>query len=391
MRKKALFIFYYYSKGYAAGIQNERLISGLEYYPFDYEIIYRYSRNTSIQKALQISSPQLEFLNKIINFLIPGVIPIIRLDEILWTLIVILRIRRSPDEYNFIHIASSPFFIQLIGNYFKARKKIKWVVQLLDPVSDNFFINTKPASRYLLSWLEKVVINKSDLVITNNQRLGNKLKYRYQEVIDKLFIIPPVTDKNLRGTSKRNKDITIIHSGGIYGYRTLDYLIKSLRLFNDKYKLSDALEIQLIGNCSEGEREKVKNNQLENQIKFVDYLERAELNMRLAKADAFLVIDALNYEGIFFPTKLCEYFSLNKIIFAITPRESITSDIITESKHLCFSNNEEEKFADALFNLVKDRNCYNQFDKNYFRKYSHDIVALDYLSAIDSLELKIGN
>lgn len=391
MGRKTLFIFYYYGEGYAAGIQNSRLINGLESYHLNYEIIYRYSKDNNIPRAKQVSVPKYEGLNKIINIIFPGIIPIVRLDEILWTIVVILKIRRRYREFSSIHITSSPFFVQLIGNYFRTRRKIKWIVQLLDPVSDNYYINTPQTSKYILNKLEKKVIKRADLVITNNQRLDAIIKNRYYDEKDKLVIIPPVTDDSIVEAETRNEKLTIVHSGTIYGLRTLDYLINSLKIYNTKYKNTDAFEIELIGNCSQKEMDKVRKNNLDNQIKIIEHLEKRELYLRFGKADGFLVIDALNHEGIFFPTKLCEYFSQKRIILAITAKESVTADLIREARHLYFTNGEEEKFADSLFNLIKDRNYYNHFDRDYFRKYLQISVAKKYLNTIGNIELNNRN
>ena len=80
----------------------------------------------------------------------------------------------------------------------------------------------------------------------------------------------------------------------------------------------------------------------------------SELHFFMGKADGLLLIDSLDCEGVFFPSKLCEYFSFQRIIFAITPKSGITSDLLTEAGHLFFSDGEEELLSDSLLNILKN-------------------------------------
>lgn len=385
MVHKTLFIFYYFGDGYAAGIQNYRFISGLENKNFEYKIIYRYSKALSIPGAMQVSAPKFAQLNRFVNFVFPGIISAVSLDEVLWAFIVSLKINRKYKDFDSIHIVSSPFFVQFIGSCFKAKGNRRWIAQLLDPVLDNVYLNERRITKFILGRIEKKVIEGADLIITNSKVLDTILKKRYENKKSKLVIIPPLTESRIVGSNLQNDRLTIIHAGNFYGHRTLDYLTNAMQMYNEKYGKINTLEIELIGNCSNREKEKVTGKNLEDQIKFVDYLDKNDLYFKLGKADAFLVIDAMNHDGIFFPTKLCEYFSFKKIILAITPKRGVTSDLLLEAGHLVFTEGDEEKLADSLFNLQKDRSYYNYFNIDFYKNFLPDTIAKYYMNALGTI------
>lgn len=384
---KTLFIFYYFGGGYAAGLQNERLIAGLERQKVNYEIIYRFSKGNANHKATRVDTPKFSRLNAILHRIHPGLISALKVDEIVWTIVVFFKIKNRCNEFDSIHITSSPFFVQLIGKYFKSKCRVKWVVQLLDPILDNYYHNNYRISRQILGMLERAIILKADLIITNSSRLGAILMNRYSLERSKLAIIPPITIYDTITSSITNEQLTIVHSGGIYGLRNLDYLIKAIKIHNDKYDRQESFKVELIGHCSEKETDKISSNKLEKQIKLIGYLKSEELYSKLACADVFLVIDAMNHEGVFFPTKLCEYFSFKKMIIGITPKEGVTADLLSEAKHKYFTPGEEEKLADFLNTLYQDRSYCNDFDRGFYRRYLPDTVVMNYLDAMACIGL----
>jgi glycosyltransferase involved in cell wall biosynthesis len=382
MEKKALYIFYYYGEGYAAGIQNKRFIKGIKHNHLNYDVIFRYSMSKNNEEARQIMAPELKILNKIISFFSPGLASVVKIDEVFWTLKVILKIKNEIKQIHFIHITSSPFFVQVIGLFFKFKKRTMWFAQLLDPISDNFYLNKRLISRYVLKSLEKIIVRNADLVLTNNCKLNSILLNRYHLEKIKFRNIPLVTDDSIVPTQKKNEIFTIVYSGGIYGHRNLNFLINSINIFNYKYGIEDSFIIEIIGNCEKNQKIKVSLKGLENKIRFYDYMSKDNLYLRLSKADAFLVIDSQDHDGVFFPSKLCEYFSFQKLILAITKENSITNEILKEAKHLCYFNGDEERFADELNCLIINKECYNNFDPEFYKNFLPDLVAKQYLDTI---------
>ena len=79
-------------------------------------------------------------------------------------------------------------------------------------------------------------------------------------------------------------------------------------------KLSDCFEMLLIGRIDDSIKEEIKQYDNENIIRIITPVSTTVLYEYYSKVDGFIVIDSLNVDNVFFPSKLCEYFSFNKIL-----------------------------------------------------------------------------
>lgn len=383
-----LFIFYYFNEGYASGIQNKRLseaVLSAAHNNIKYKIICRYSDNNTLDYTERVVVP-----NTLLNRLLLKILPkanAITLDEIYWTLKVIWKLRNISRNFDYIHIASSPYFIQLIGYILKWKNQIKWIAQLLDPISDNTYFNSYKPNLIILSKIEKLVTQKADLVLLNNTRMLTKLKSRYPKKEFKLKVLPQITCKIKYEKKITNMKITLYHAGNLYGLRSIDFVINSLNILKHKTEAFDLLELHFIGNYPEIEKNKIYKHGLHNTVFFRKPIPSSELYLLLSKADGLIMIDSLISEGIFFPSKLCEYFSFQKIIFAITPKESVTSDLLYRSGHFCFDIGKEELFANALAEIIKNPACYeNTFKKDLYLDYLPELIAEKYIKMLIDLK-----
>jgi hypothetical protein len=381
---KVLFVSYYYGEGYASGIQNKRLVESLLKKGIEINVVCRYSDHKSIGIIDKINSPNFNWFNFFQNKIFPGLSHVINIAEIFWIIKVIIFYKKRFKKYNFIHIASSPFLIQFIGSYAKKLYGCKWIVQLLDPVSDNNYINSSNYANVILKKLEKSVVSSSDLVLFNNNRLLSKFTARYITQCDKFKFLHHCTYESVHESSCRNKKFTIYHSGSLYAGRKIDFLVQSLVYLRNITNSLTELEICFVGNCSKENMDIVFLNKLEDIITFRNYISFDEMNKLLMCADALLTIDALGIECNFAPSKLCEYFSFQKPIFAITPNLGVTSDVLFNTGHQCFHEGEEFKLAIEFDRILSNRNNLNKnFNKNLYKSYLPENVSMEYLNFLN--------
>jgi len=380
---KILFISYYYGEGYAAGIQNKRLTDALTSHGIDSKVICRFCKISDNDNIYKINFPNWKKLNFLQYKLFPGLNGIITIDQIFWLLKVLFFLRKRFKEFEYIHIASSPFLIQLLGYYIKKRSKCKWVVQLLDPISDNNYMNTYKYGMKILKKIEKMTVKNADLILFNNNRLLKKFQERYCDYQSKFKTLLHVTDKNIITSDLRNKKVTLYHTGSLSALRKIDFLVKSLlKLRGISDKITE-LEIHFVGDCSIQDKNMVKQHKLENIILFSDYVTFNEMIALLSRADALIIIDSIGSEGVFAASKLCEYFSFQKPILAITPKEGVTSDILKSTGHLCFDVGDEELLANELAKMLFNRKWLDdKFNKSIFENYLPENIAKNYLQLI---------
>jgi hypothetical protein len=381
--RKTLFIMYYYGDGYAAGNQNRRLIDSIASKELDYNVICRYSSISDKAYIKKISTSKCWILNGILYKIFPGLNSVTSFDELFWIIKVLVYLRKKSKKYYYIHIVSSPFFIQLIGHFINTRKQTKWIVQLLDPITDNSYIKPSKLGSFCLNRIERFVARNSDLILFNNDRLLNRFKVRYPNLKDKFRLLLLITDSIIVSDNQKNEKITLFHGGSLYGLRKIDFLIAALnklKIITDKIRL---IEIHFLGNFPQHDRDLVMQNDLEKIVLFHKYMPFEQMSVLLGKADALIIIDALESEGIFTPSKLCEYFSFEKPIFAITPKESVTSDFLSGTGHLCFNEGEEDQLAVELSNLIKDRNYFDgKFNKHLYENHLPNRIAEKYIEML---------
>nr|WP_315217746.1 hypothetical protein [uncultured Flavobacterium sp.] len=383
--KKIIFISYYYDEGFASGIQNSRFVESLLSADLEVLVVYRFSNKNNIANSIQIESPKFLVLKSIFYKFFPKTAGVLSIDEFFWILKVILHLRKIANTYDVIHVVSFPFYIQFIGLYFKNFKKKKWVMQLLDPISDNNYVNTNNISNFLLNHIEKKIVGSADLVFLNNRRIQNILELRYPNMKSKFCMLPLLTDPKIKTSNSLFEKITLCHSGSLYGFRNIDFIVNSLCLIKDRILKEKKIEILFIGNCPPYEIKKVIDNDLSEIIIFIPYMPQINLYEYLSKSDGLLLIDSMAVEGVFTPSKLCEYFSFQKIIFAITPKESVVTDILEGTNHLCFNNGDEVLFSESILEIIENREKFsNSFNKNIYKEYLPDKIVKDYNLMINS-------
>lgn len=384
--KKILYISYFYGEGYASGIQNIRLVKALEAMNVNCDVICRFTKNTENERLIKIHFPDWKKLNTLQFKLFPGLNGIISFDQICWVFKVLFIMRKKLKDFDIIHISSSPFFIQLLGFFFVKCNNGKWIVQLLDPISDNNYINSSRYGFFLLRLIERFIVKNSNIILFNNKRMLSKYSERYPDSIHKYKMLFHVTNDGIITSDVKYTKITLYHIGSLSALRKIDFLVNTLNVLRTEIGQLNDFQFIFIGTCSLQDKELVKINNLENVIVFQDYMSFEEMNRKVCKADGLILIDALGSEGVFAASKLCEYFSFQKIIFAITPKEGVTKDILTETGHLCFDVGDEKKFALALKNLFLNRNFYvNKFNELIYQNYLPKRIAVEYENIIASI------
>ena len=162
--------------------------------------------------------------------------------------------------------------------------------------------------------------------------------------------MPHVYDETLykQKENKRGKKI-IIHTGNIYGLRTIKYLLKAIK----ESDLKD-LEFHFFGKVKKDEVDLIKKLDLDSIVKIYEQVGYFESIKKISDADILLVIDAPLKNSVFFPSKLADYIGAKKPIMAITPRDSTTTQILKEIN--CISLIADSKNKNEIKEMLKKVN-----------------------------------
>lgn len=396
--KSAINIFYFYAiPDNANGIQMRRFNDGLAGRVKVYTFFRVYDSSfKSRENEFGIKSPDLSFLDRVLYKLFPFLIEVFSFDKLIWSIYCVNRIKKEKLIFDYIHISSLPFILQWLGVYLKRKYKKKMVTQLLDPYYDNYlFLHSNNfISKKLRFLAEKEVFKISDCIVVNSNLLCDRIRARYLFCNDKVVSIPLCTDQAIvvdQYSKKTFHKVTLVYAGKLYLSRNLDEVVLMLDSLKKKVDdLENRFQILIVGNVPISEKENIRKNDCDKIIFFLDTMQKKNLFELLNQADGLLSIDSLLEDNIFFPSKLCEYFSLQKPIFAITPLISVTRSFLKDANHFSFSKNESILFSDVIVNLINDRCCYSEIiNKKYYRRFLPKSVGNSFCDTVVQTCLKI--
>lgn len=390
--KGIYFLYNYNPINNANAIQNQRFIEGIKNVDIDSIIITR--EGDSNNETIANSDKYSKKLNYFARHTIRQIAYFPDIEYYTWTKPTLRKVQKIVNfsEFDFIHTNSLPNSTHLIGAHLKKRYGLPWVAHFYEPWTDNYFMNYKYGFiKNLNLKYESVVAEQADIIIHTNQYLKEVWKNKYGEkVANKIKVLPLCTDEQISlkaGEKNHQKNkVTIIHAGGLYGERNLKLLIQALLILKEKIDLlEDYVEFKIIGTISPNDINKIKTEGLSGIFQILGKKPYAFVKESIESSDVLLVIEALQPDAnLFFPSKLCEYFSYNKPIIGLTSKESITRYHLSKANHSVFGPGEQIKLSSFLEELILKKNPIN-FDQNYFTNFLPSQIAIKYKLIIEEM------
>lgn len=240
---------------------------------------------------------------------------------------VIKLVKKKPD---IIYSRALPHGSTLLAKQLKKHYNVPWVMHLSDPWEDNPFITNPKQSE------EEACIMAANVVTLTSELAVQFYKKKYPVQHEKFMLMPNVYDDELKHRKSKtinNNCYTITHTGNFYGKRTPKVILQVLDAMRKKDSLKNIVVIFA------GEMDafsKVLFQEYKNDhIKIIGSVSLQESIKLQERSNILLVIDK-EYEApsdlITLPSKLVDYSSLAKPIFAITPKNSSTQKFIADYK-----------------------------------------------------------
>ena len=286
-----------------------------------------------------------------------------------------------------IHTVSFPCSSHLIGYELKKEFGLPWIAHFYDPWVDNPLRNIPNSKRVEDAQMESWVAEHADAIIHSNHIIRNCWIERYGGTVkDKIHIIPfgysdeQVTAfKPFKGTLPQSNKVVLSYIGTCAGDRNFQSLIKAVEmLYNDNPSCKEKLEIRLLGNLLDCDRQIIDEKKLWNIFTYVGRKPQSELPKYYQESDVFLVIDSPQNRNVFFPSKLVDYFYYQKPILGISPTIGVTHDFLVESGNSCYENNDIEGIANYLKQAILDFSALLGYDKGYYRHFLPTTIADTY-------------
>lgn len=292
-------------------------------------------------------------------------------------------------------ISQPPLLGGVLGIIGKTVKRAKFIYNIQDfnpeqteavGYSKNKLILSiaKNLDKLSCSYSDAIIIVGRDMRETLKRRFGEKKKLNNIVInnwIDENKIFPLEKD-NLSVLNFKSKyglinKFVIMYSGNIGLYYDLQNIIKVIAKFNNRQELVFAFVGQ--GSFKDILMEYVENNNI-NNVKFIPYQKKEDLNYVLNAADIHLVTNAKGIKGISVPSKIYGVMAAGKTVIGVLEKGSEARCIIEEAGcGFCVEPGRYEELYNlmkaAIYNkeLTEEKGCRG---RRYLEKYLKKEVSI---------------
>jgi hypothetical protein len=265
----------------------------------------------------------------------------------------------SKRSFSGLITFAQPWVDHLVGLEIHRLFKIPWLAHFSDPWVDSPYYNSVKAST-MKQWrgMEREIIITADGVLFTNSHAEELIMAKYPPSWkDKVASIPHCYDQSQLpeiNDSPKNKRMQLVYTGDLYGPRNPDGLLKALNIMNSDNKLSEVIEVTIVGNSQEEHHQQVNDLGLESIVQFqkkLPYLKSLEFASR---ADVLLLIDAPNQgTSPFLPSKLVDYLMYNRPILGLTPAYGASAELLQKLGCKVVSPDDIHGIVTSLQDLLK--------------------------------------
>lgn len=273
---------------------------------------------------------------------------------------VLKQLDADPDV---IYSRSLPFSSALLALKLKMKLNKPWVMHLSDPWSDSPY--GQHSNAYNKNAERECFFNADMTSFTTIETL-TYYRNKYPELEKRFFVAPNVYDKSdvvQNPVMFTNDKLICLHSGNLYGARTIKPLIDALRLA-DEATLNN-LELQLAGNMDEYNKRVIDESGL-RCVKYFGAVSASESYALQRKSDVLISIDKpaqQEVDKILLPSKIQDYIAARKFIVGITAEASSTYNTVNKRYGLCFDPH-DNKAISVFFNQAAT--AYRANDAQFF-------------------------
>lgn len=391
---------------------NDDIPENLEVIRVDEFNFQEYAENLKNQ-FLAFTAPQLMLLNEeFVNFYINSFDTNFKVIEkllsipdgqTLWAYDVLktLESKINFKDIDLIYSTSGPYSDHLIGYNLKEKYNIPWIVDFRDEWTNNpyFKLNKENLLFKLQKDLEIKILNFADKILTISLISKNNYINNFNIEESKIEVIKNGYDEEDFKDLSLNKDIskfTIICNGSLHlSINPKTFLLSINNLISKNILDKNKIEIKFIGTCDKQIHDEVVQMDVNNVVKFIDYLPHKESLLHALNADLLLLIVGEDpkvksvYTG-----KIFEYLKLKNPILALSPKESVIEQLLNETgcgKNIEFNNiSGIENYITAQYNNWLNDNMKLNINEEEIKKYDRKNLTHILSKVLDEVIEKVN-
>ena len=265
----------------------------------------------------------------------------------------------KSERPDFIYSRSNPVSSAFMARRLKQHYQCPWIMHLSDPwaISPLNEISLRDRMRYLS--MEQTLVTEADVISVTTEQTRQLYKQKYPESADKFHVLPNVYDpQDITLVQQPSlQKLRVVYTGSLVGKRGVFFIESILKLLSAQLpNYSRKLEFVFAGDVD-------RANKLffEKQLPGITHaglISYAEAKGLCQTAHLLLVVDnpTNSSEAVFFPSKLLDYFLAKRKIWAVTPLNSSTREVLVGYNHEAFEHTDIEGMVQFLMRSI------NQFE-----------------------------
>ncbi|MGA1871248.1 MAG: hypothetical protein ACMUJM_22180 [bacterium] len=270
--------------------------------------------------------------------------------------------KHEINPYDFIvsrDVADKSLFV---GWSLYKKYGVPWIAALNDPYPSSLYpppYNNKK-SKYMEFWREKIMrktLSDATFVMFPSKRLLLYIEKKFGIKYKNNIILPHIgySAKQRSLSIFEKKKLVILHAGRIHAGRSMDIFIRCFKKAIESYtSLILDVELRFLGKVKEYERKEIAKSEFADIVKFQSTVSYENSLEEMQNADALLLIEAVLQEGIFLPSKFCDYAISGKPLLLFSPKNGTIADIVGREHPGLLGQKEDDvvKGLKAFFNTV---------------------------------------
>jgi len=268
--------------------------------------------------------------------------------------------RLDRQAYDALVTFAQPWSSHAAGLVIKQRHgDLPWLAHFSDPWVDSpYYARLDPQTRARWTELERAVIENADAVVFTTPRIAELVMAKYPPAYGtKAHVVPHGYDPGLlpAGTDPGppGRRPRFVYSGSFYGIRSPRPLFEALLALQKRLPSESLPDIVCQGSSKLRYTVEAWKLGLGRRVRFLPEIGYLDCLAALGQADALLLIDAPARENVFLPSKIVDYFMVDRSIIGVTPLVGASAEVLGSLGCPCVDPDDAAGLADLLETAVK--------------------------------------
>jgi glycosyltransferase involved in cell wall biosynthesis len=268
------------------------------------------------------------------------------------------RLRSQP--YDWIMSRAPHGDAMYAAAHLRNRFPVRWIASLSDP-HPQFYLPppyslghpTTLIERRQSAWTRQALL-AADCVVFPSLRLQRYMERVLDLPLGARGLVSPHVGWGRRDPGPRAERFEILHAGGLGLTRlSREFFSAFLDLLVRYPRARARVRVTLLGHVHEELRGLLQERDSTGIVRIVPPVSFDEAQQRMASADALLLLEGVLAEGIFLPSKFCDYAVAGSPLLMYSPEDGVISDLVGGFHHPGFLGQKPENFPRVIERLFQ--------------------------------------